>query len=87
MAAWNSGTHAAPTFAGDTIYAWTDVVDKAALPGRSDLGALRLRLGAVKNVDPAREPIERELVQDGKPTLDPRVVLVLDYWGLIPRAC
>ncbi len=85
MAAWNSGTHAAPTFAGDTIYAWTEVLEKAELPRHPDLGALRLRLVAVKNVDPAHEPIDRELTADGKTTLDPRVVLVLDHWGLIPR--
>jgi 2-methylfumaryl-CoA hydratase len=76
MAAWNSGNHAAPTFAGDTIYAWTDVVERAELPARSDLGALRLRLVAVKDVDPRSEALALD---------DPRVVLVLDYWGLIPR--
>lgn len=85
MAAWNSGSHAAPTFAGDTIYAWTDVLDKAELPGRPDVGALRMRLVAVKNVDPAREAIDLEVEQGGKRALDPRVVLVLDHWGLIPR--
>lgn len=88
MAAWNGGTHAAPTFAGDTLYAWTDVLDKAELPGRTDLGALRLRLVAVKNVDPAREDVALETAPaspGAKPALDPRVVLVLDHWGLCPR--
>ena len=84
MAAWNSGSHAAPTHAGDTIYAWTDVLERAELPGRTDVGALRLRLVAVKNVDPARESIELQ-VKDGKSGYDPRVVLVLDHWGLMPR--
>jgi 2-methylfumaryl-CoA hydratase len=77
MAAWNSGSHANPTFAGDTIYAWTDVIDRAELPARRDLGALRLRLVAVKDVDPR---VAGEIALD-----DPRVVLTLDYWGLIPR--
>ncbi|MEZ4287936.1 MAG: MaoC family dehydratase [Polyangiales bacterium] len=27
--AWNSGAHANPTFAGDTIYAYTEILDKA----------------------------------------------------------
>jgi 2-methylfumaryl-CoA hydratase len=76
MAAWNGGTHANPTFAGDTIYAFTDVLAAEPLPGRDDLGALRLRLVAVKNVDPAREAV---------PAKDPRIVLELDWWGLIPR--
>ena len=85
MAAWNSGSHAAPTFAGDTIYAWTDVLERAELRGRTDLGALRLRLVAVKNVDPAREEVTLEVPDGGKQAFDPRVVLALDYWGLIPR--
>jgi len=85
MAAWNGGSHVNPTFAGDTLYAWTDVLDKAELPNRRDLGALRLRLVAVKNVDPAREEVSLEVETDGKKGYDPRVVLVLDYWGLIPR--
>jgi 2-methylfumaryl-CoA hydratase len=77
MAAWNAGSHVNPTFAGDTIYAWTDVLDRAELPARRDLGALRLRLVAVKDVDPRGGA---EIGLD-----DPRVVLTLDYWGLIPR--
>lgn len=86
MAAWNGGLHVNPTFAGDTLYAWTDVLETAALPGRDDLGALRLRLVAVKNVDPAREDVALEVVgEGGKKGYDPRVVLVLDWWGLIPR--
>ncbi|MCB9562698.1 MAG: MaoC family dehydratase [Kofleriaceae bacterium] len=87
MAAWNSGSHANPTFAGDTIYAWTDVLAKAEVPGHRDLGALRLRLVAVKDVDPTVEEVPLEApAEDGKKAgFDPRVVLVLDYWGLMPR--
>jgi 2-methylfumaryl-CoA hydratase len=82
MAAWNAGVHANPTFAGDTISAWTEVVDKAELPGRTDLGALRLMLVAVKNTDLRTDTVDPR--PDGK-TYDPRVVLALDWWGLIPR--
>jgi 2-methylfumaryl-CoA hydratase len=85
MAAWNSGAHANPTFAGDTLYAWTDVLDKAELPGKKGLAALRLRLVAVKNVDPSKVDVPLEVVgEDGKKGFDPRVVLSLDYWGLMP---
>lgn len=83
MAAWNGGSHVSPTYGGDTIYAWTDVLERAELPGRTELGALRLRLVAVKNVDPAEEELA---LGDGGKGGDPRVVLTLDYWGLIPRA-
>lgn len=85
MAAWNSGTHCNPSYAGDTIYAWSEVLDKQPVAGRDDLGALRLRLVAVKNVDPSAEPVTRQIDKDGKQVYDPRVVLDLDYWGLIPR--
>ncbi len=86
MAAWNAGSHANPTFAGDTLYAWTDVLARAELPGRRDLGALRLRLVGVKNADPSREDVPLEVTgEGGKTAYDPRVVLVLDYWALMPR--
>ena len=41
--AFNGGTHSNPTFAGDTLFAWTDVLERIDL-GRDDAGALRLRL-------------------------------------------
>jgi 2-methylfumaryl-CoA hydratase len=86
MAAWNGGTHANPTFAGDTIYAWTEVLDKQPIEGRDDLGALRLRLVAVKNVDPVATEVVVKFENDkGKKVYDPHVVLDLDYWGLIAR--
>ncbi len=86
MAAWNGGAHANPTFAGDTIYAFTDVLAAEPLPGRTDLGALRLRLVAVKNVDPVAEEVPIQVTDAaGKTGYDPRVVLDLDWWGLMPR--
>ncbi len=51
IAAINGGRHVAPLFAGDTVYSWSEVLEKAELPGRSDVGALRTRLVAVKNQD------------------------------------
>ena len=49
VAAINGGRHVAPLFAGDTVFAWSQVIERAALPGRNDVGALRLRLVATKN--------------------------------------
>jgi 2-methylfumaryl-CoA hydratase len=83
--AWNGGAHANPTFAGDTLYAWTEVLDKASLSGCSDAGALRLRLVAVKNIDPTQVTVERQVEMDGKKAYHPNVVLDLDYWALMPR--
>jgi 2-methylfumaryl-CoA hydratase len=80
IAAINGGRHAAPSFAGDTIYAWSEVLEKIALPDREDVGALRLRTIATKDRACADFPRQDA---DGKP--DPAVVLELDYTVLMPR--
>jgi 2-methylfumaryl-CoA hydratase len=85
MAAWNGGSHTNPTFAGDTLFAWTEVIDRVEL-GRPDLGALRLRLVACKNVDPNTEDVAVKVAgDDGKERYNPNVVLDLDYVALIPK--
>ncbi|HYM16495.1 MAG TPA: MaoC family dehydratase [Dehalococcoidia bacterium] len=85
MAAWNGGSHTNPTFAGDTLFAWTDVLERIDL-GRPDVGALRLRLVAVKNVDPSREDVALRVTgDDGRERYHPDVVLDLDYVALLPR--
>jgi 2-methylfumaryl-CoA hydratase len=81
IAAINGGSHTHPTFAGDTLYALTEVRDKWPLPGRADLGALRLRLLGLKNL-PAAD-LGAALAPDGRPP--PSVVLDLDYTVLMPR--
>jgi len=83
--AWNAGTHANPTFAGDTIYARSEVLGKATLPCRNDVGALRLRLVAFKNHNPALEPVPLKVEKDGAEAYHPSVVLDLDYWVLMPK--
>lgn len=80
IAAINGGTHANPTFAGDTVYAWSEVLEKIELPGRSDVGALRVRTVATKNLRCAEYPLKG---QDGRYL--PDVVLDFDYTVLIPR--
>ena len=50
VAAINGGAHTAPAFAGDTVYAWSEVLDKAETSAPS-VGALRLRLVATKGRD------------------------------------
>lgn len=80
IAAINGGRHVAPIFAGDTVYAWSEVLSKDELPGRADLGALRLRLVAAKDRDCAAFPYKDD---EGK--YDPAVVLDFDFTALIPR--
>ena len=84
--AFNAGSHSNPTCAGDTLFAWTDVLERIDL-GRDDAGALRLRLVGVKNLDPNKEPIELKLRDEksGRDQYHPNVVLDLDYTVLMPR--
>ena len=78
IAAINGGRHVAPCFAGDTVYAWSEVLDKAKL--REGIGALRLRTVATKDQPCGDFPLKNE---DGKE--HPAVLLDLDYWVLMPR--
>lgn len=85
MAAWNGGSHTNPTFAGDTLFAWTEVVEAIDI-GRADIGALRLRLVACKNVDPNAEDVPVKVPgEDGRERYNANIVLDLDYVGLIPK--
>ena len=71
----NAGAHANPCFAGDTVRAWSEVLDRAETdaPG---VGALRLRLVATKGRAGA--------LRDGDGRYLPEVLLDLDYWALVP---
>ncbi|WP_320178544.1 MaoC family dehydratase [Roseovarius pacificus] len=76
IAGLNAGAHANPCYSGDTIKAWSEVLDKAETPAPG-VGALRLRLVATKGGEPFTLRGE-----DGKYL--PHVLLDLDYWALIP---
>ncbi len=80
IAAINGGRHTAPTFAGDTIYAWSEIVDRMEIPDRTDVGALRVRTVALKDRACADFPYQ---IAPG--TYDPAVVLDFDYTVLMPR--
>lgn len=80
VAAINGGRHVAPCLAGDTIHAWSEVLERAELPNRTDLGLLRVRTIAAKDHPCADFPLKGA---DGKD--HPAVVLDLDAWLLMPR--
>ncbi len=80
IAAINAGRHVAPSFAGDTIYAWTEVLDKLPLPDDEALGTLRLRTLAAKD-----HPCGDFPYQDADSRYHPAVVLDFDYRVLLPR--
>ena len=76
----NAGTHTNPSFAGDTIYTVTEVLEAWSLPNRSDIGALRLRMDGIKNMLPTK--IGEFKTDQG---YHPNVVLDLDYTVAMPR--
>ncbi len=80
VVAINAGRHVNPLFAGNTVYAWSEVLEKAELPGRTDAGALRLRLVATKDRATADFPDK-----DDKGAYPADVILDLDYWAVMPR--
>lgn len=78
IVALNGGAHANPCFAGDTVKAWSEVLDRADTPAPG-VGAIRLRLVAVKQ---GAAPFALK-GEDGR--YAPEVLLDLDYWALIPQ--
>jgi 2-methylfumaryl-CoA hydratase len=79
VAAINGGRHVAPLFAGGTVFAWSEILAKAELPGRNDVGALRLRTVATRD-----RPCGDFPLRAGE-DYAAAVLLDLDYWVLIPR--
>jgi 2-methylfumaryl-CoA hydratase len=80
VAAINGGRHVAPVFAGDTLYAWSEVLAAGDMDGRSDVGALRVRTVATKNRPCADFPD-----RDAAGAYDPAVVLDIDLWLVMPQ--
>jgi 2-methylfumaryl-CoA hydratase len=76
----NAGTHANPSFANDTIYCATEVIDAWELPNRTDIGALRLRMLGIKNMS-ANDLAEIKTNEK----YHENVVLDLDYTVAMPR--
>ena len=77
MLAINGGRHVNPYFAGGTIFAWSQVLDKADLGAA---GALRLRLVATKD-----RPCGDFPDKDGEGKYPGEVILDFDYWAAIPK--
>jgi 2-methylfumaryl-CoA hydratase len=80
IAAINSGAHVSPCFAGNTVFAWSSVIDKQSLTGRQDVGALRVRTVACKDA-----PCDAFPYKDEAGKYHEAVILDLDYWLFLPR--
>lgn len=75
LAAINGGRHIAPLFAGDTVYAWSEITDKQQISNRNDIAALRINTIATKNQDCAQLPDNKH----------ENTILELDYWVIMPK--
>ncbi len=75
IGAINAGSHANPCFAGDTVRAWSEILDKAQTdaPG---VGALRIRLVATKGKAGELRGADGRYL--------PEVLLDFDYWAFVP---
>lgn len=82
LAAINGGSHLNPTFAGDTVYAATQVLERLEL--ETGIGSLRLRTLGFKNASwEELKPQFDRAIQD-KSRLPEDFILDLDYTVLIP---
>jgi len=79
IAAIHGGTHVNPMFGNDTVFCRHVVLGRSELPGRNDVGALRLRMLGVKNT-----PL-KSFVAPREGEKNPALVLDLDYSVFIPR--
>lgn len=75
IAAIHYGKHSAPTFSGDTIYAWSKIIDKEEFNSRT--GILKLRTLASKN--------NSEMIFPEHEKLPENIVLDLEYSVFIPK--
>ena len=75
IVALNGGAHANPCFAGDTVRAWSEVLEVVRTESPS-IGAIRLRLVATRG--------QAGVLRGADGKYDPDVLLDLDYWALMP---
>ncbi len=74
----NGGSHVNPVFAEDTIYAWSEVLEKFDFQSKN-ITALRLRSVGSK------APDSKMLLRDKQGKYLPHIVLDFDYWVLMPK--
>jgi len=84
ISAIHAGTHANPSFSGDTIYAKSEIMGKGSFDNREDIGWLRIKTWGMKNITPSELSDVFEETQ-GRKRYKSNVVLELDYTVLMPK--
>ena len=79
IAAINGCSYYNPTSDGDTVSAWSEILEKAPITNREDVGALRIRTFVTKNKSSTKFP---DKDSDGK--YQANIILDFDYWALMP---
>jgi len=74
ISAIHSGKHSSPTFSGDTIYAWSKILEKEKI--NNSIGTLLIRTLASKNNSEMQFPEKKDLPEN--------IVLDIEYSILIP---
>ncbi len=74
----NGGSHVNPVFAEDTIYSWSEVLEKYDFHSKN-ITALRLRTVGSKASD------SKMVLRDKEGKYLPHIVLDFDYWVLMPK--
>ncbi|NVJ66461.1 MAG: MaoC family dehydratase [Gammaproteobacteria bacterium] len=82
LSAINAGSHLNPSFAGDTIYAASQIVEKKVIA--AGVGALRVRTLGFKNVQWQEMQHQSKFDLADQKNIHPQLVLDLDYNLLIP---
>lgn len=84
LCAINSGSHANPSYAGDTIYCQSEILEKYAIPTRNDAGLVRVRMFGIKNDHPEQMEFLHQ-TQNGRTKYHSNLVLDLDFWTLMVK--
>ena len=85
LSAINGGTHANPSFAGDTIYCQTEILDKQTITDREDIGLVKVRMLGIKNNRP--DNMDFLYKTEGNRTLYHNdLVLDINFWALMIKS-
>ena len=78
LTAIHSGSHCNPSFAGDTIYCQSTIVEKTDVDDRDDIGLVKIQMLGFKNNTPAEIGTLYQK-QGGRTKYHRDVVLALEY--------
>jgi len=82
LTAINGGTHTNPSFAGDTIYCQSEILDKQEVAGRKDIGLVKIRMLGIKNNVPMNMKFLYK-TENKRTQYHNDIVLDINFWALM----